>query len=510
MCKCCEQIGRRDFMKTTGLASGAALYGLTSSTVKAAEGNWDVPFKHLGVPLRVKPVLLYHFHKREEGGTWREWGGLKTEDDVSREIGRIKKELDNMVANSGFPLEVLPLAKVNTDAAAREVSEADCDVILLYAAGSAGDRVYKTNRIDVISNSGKPVVMFLRHKSGPVYLWYEIAHPRLLRGGTDAFLHKHMDIDDIVVDDYQSVAWRLRALYGLKNIKQTKLVAVNGVGGWGEGGQYVPDVIKNVWELQADIVPMEEVKHRMAKKEESPDTWQKAVAESDRYLAQKCILSVDTDKQFVVRAFLLRDVLKELMTEHDAVGVTIQGCMGIGKIAKTTACLPFSLINDEGLMAFCESDFVVIPSGILLRYMSGKPVFLNDPCLPHNGVSTCAHCSAPRRMDGKRFEETHIKTHCESDYGAAPKVNFSKGQLITNIVPDFHSKHWIGFRARITDHPCYDICRSQFDCEIEGNWKTVLNEMRGFHWMTCYGDYLDEIGYVLKKAGIAWTNVSQA
>jgi L-fucose isomerase-like protein len=35
-----------------------------------------------------------------------------------------------------------------------------------------------------------------------------------------------------------------------------------------------------------------------------------------------------------------------------------------------------ALLNDEGLIAFCESDFVVIPSGILLHYISGKPVFL--------------------------------------------------------------------------------------------------------------------------------------
>ncbi len=83
---------------------------------------------------------------------------------------------------------------------------------------------------------------------------------------------------------------------------------------------------------------------------------------------------------------------------------------------------PPSLLNDAGYLAFCESDFVVITSGILLHYASGLPVFLNDPTYPHDGIVTLAHCTAPRKMDGRRAERAKILTHFESDYGAAPKV----------------------------------------------------------------------------------------
>jgi L-fucose isomerase-like protein len=196
------------------------------------------------------------------------------------------------------------------------------------------------------------------------------------------------------------------------------------------------------------------------------------------------------------------------MEEYDAEGITVNGCMNLGKSAQTTPCLAFSFINDEGLMAFCESDFNVIPSGILLRHIAGKPVFLNDPTFPHNGVTTCAHCHSPRRMNGKDLEPTHIYTHCESDYGAAPKVEFRKGQVITNIIPDFNQDKWVGFSGTIIDHPFYAICRSQFDCTINGNWEKLLQNMGGFHWMTCYGDYLQEINYVAKKVGIQFENIS--
>jgi hypothetical protein len=45
--------------------------------------------------------------------------------------------------------------------------------------------------------------------------------------------------------------------------------------------------------------------------------------------------------------------------------------------------------------------------------------------------------------------------------------------------------------------------------EIDGDWRRLLKDMQGFHAVTCYGDYLREVGYALKKAGLEWENVSE-
>jgi L-fucose isomerase-like protein len=169
--------------------------------------------------------------------------------------------------------------------------------------------------------------------------------------------------------------------------------------------------------------------------------------------------------------------------------------------------MPLSLLNDEGYMAFCESDFVVIPSGILLHYISGVPVFLNDPTYPHHNLVTLAHCTAPRKMDGKRFEPARILTHFESDYGAAPKVEMTKGQRVTNIVPDFDVKKWVGFEGEVVDNPFLHICRSQIDIGFKADTTKLLEEMKGFHWMMSYGSYLRETGYALNKVGVEWLSL---
>ena len=60
------------------------------------------------------------------------------------------------------------------------------------------------------------------------------------------------------------------------------------------------------------------------------------------------------------------------MKEAGCRALTINGCMGtIMPLAETSACLTLSTLNDAGYLAFCESDFVVIPSGILLANIAG-------------------------------------------------------------------------------------------------------------------------------------------
>jgi len=217
-----------------------------------------------------------------------------------------------------------------------------------------------------------------------------------------------------------------------------------------------------------------------------------------------------TEKKFIVNTFLLYYAFKNLMIEHKASAFTIKSCMSqILPIAETTPCLTLSLLNDEGLLAFCESDFVVIPSGILLHYISGKPVFLHNSTFPHDAVVTCAHCSAPRRMDGIRYEPAQIMTHYESEYGAAPKVEIPKGRQVTFIDPEYSTGRWLGFKGIVKSNPYYEICRSQQDVEIQGDWRKLIKEVRDSHWMMVYGDYLKELGYASRKIGINWEDISK-
>ncbi len=505
LCSCCMSkacgITRRDFMTDIGIAAGGlALASLGSlSSVSAASTEYKpVPT----IPLKVQPVLACTLFQRKEQTSWRPWGGLHTQENIQAEQQRINQEMDTLRGNAEFPMEILPLVTINDVNQAGQIAKGGHDVLLLYAANTGLDI------LETLTNPDKWTILFVRHKSGPVSLWYEIVHVIYLRKHVDAYGQAGMTPQDVVVDKMEDVLWRLRALYGLRNTIGKKIVAVGGPSGWGPMGHKGPEVSGNLWKMAMETVDYPSLRELIQKARANDELVKRCRQDAKNYLKQNGI-TLETREEFISNAFVLNEVFKQLLDQAGTDAFTINECMStIMPASETTACLPLTLLNDSGYNAYCESDFVVIPSGILLHYISGRPVFLNDPTYPHDNIVTLAHCTAPRKMNGKEYEPARILTHFESDYGAAPKVEMKKGQTITVLDPDFACQRWLGFEGEIVDNPFLDICRSQIDVQIHGDCDTLVEQSRGFHWMACYGNYLKEVGYALKKMGVDWMNLT--
>ncbi|NSW95219.1 MAG: sugar isomerase [Bacteroidales bacterium] len=445
----------------------------------------------------VKPIFTYEIPVRREKTSWRSWGGIQTESDAGEEMKRIRSELEALKSSADFPVEFLPLAGIKRREETESIADLkSADLILIYAAGGS------MNIFSELNKSGRNIIFFCRHKSGPVYLWYEIISPRYLRQHTDHLSVNDIDMEDVVIDSQDELLWRMRALCGLKNTVNSTILAVGGPGAWSQPLETTMKRVQETFKLNIQDISYEELGKLIKEAKNDRSVIRDAKENADRYLQDKS-LTLETNRQYVENCFVLEAVFRKLMDNFSCRAITINECMGtIMPLAETTACLTLSLLNDAGYLAFCESDFVVVPAGILMANISGKPSFLNDPTYPHDNIITLAHCTAPRKMNGSTTEPARILTHFESDYGAAPKVEMKKGQVVTNIMPDFGFKRNVGLKGEIIDNPFMDICRSQIDIKFECDSRKVADLMPGFHWITVYGDYLKEAGYALKKIGI--------
>jgi len=504
---------RRTFVGLTaaGLAGGLVAAGPASLQADPSQvcdiEDWDPDKPQLvgGRKLVVQPLLRHEIETFRPMQSWRNWGGVHTEEAVAEEVRRIGAELQRLAAKAEFPLEVLPLVTARSDQeGARLRDSSPADVLILYAAGAQW--------LDPCITAKRHTIIFVRHRSGPVYDWYENVSNRFLRrpgAGLDFDRMRNFEgvgVEDVVVDDYDDILWRLRAVYGVKNFVGHRALTIGRASG--KGCPEAPQTCRDKFQMDIAEVPYADLEKRIAAKRLDAGLVAKAQQWTGRYAAQAGV-KVQTNRQFIVNAFLLYVVFKELLREHNAQSFTIQGCMStVMPVAETTACLALSLLQDEGAVAFCESDFASHPAGVLLRYVSGRPVFMHNPTFPHKGVVTCAHCSCPRRLDGIKYEPIDVLTHYESDYGAATKVQMRLGQEVTIINPDCAQVRWLGLKGRVADNPSFSICRSQQDIEILGDWKLLAHEMRGSHWMMAYGNYLDEVGYCMRKLGLEWLNVS--
>jgi len=498
--RCCGggplALSRRDLLVGGLVAGGVAMAGCKWAELKEAQAA--MPTAPPRKTLVVKPLLTYDAPRRRERTSWRSWGGVHGEEAAKQEAARIGGEMERLRSSADFPLEVLPVSMARGPGDLAGIEDlARADVVLIYAAGGR-DAIFNE-----VLKAGKHVIFFIRHRSGPVSLWYEIISPRFLHQQGDELVAKGVDNGDVVVDSVDEVLWRLRALGGLKNTLGTRILAIGGAGGWGSKGAPAPGLSREKFQLDIQNVSYEDLKKLIQEARSDEAAVKGARDRAHQYLRRG--VRLETERKFVENAFLLEHVFRGLLARAEAHAITVNHCMGtIMPVAETTACLTLSTLNDAGIMAFCESDFVVIPSGILLVNISGRPQFLNDPTYPHDGIVTIAHCTAPRKMDGRDLEDARIVTHFESDYGAAPKVEMAKGTVCTNIIPDFAMKRWVGFRGEIADCQFLPICRSQVDVGFRFPDEKLALNMPGFHWQFVYGDYLREVGYALKKIPIAW------
>ncbi|HUU13645.1 MAG TPA: hypothetical protein VM182_08030, partial [Terriglobia bacterium] len=174
---CSRQGGmtRREFLADVGAVSATGLALPARPMTGAPRGRGAGRPRPASLPLKVQPVLVYEIHERKQATSWRPWGGLLTEDDAEQEKRRIGRELEEVKSTADFPLEILPLVTTKTPEQAAAASQGDHDVLVIYAA--SGDLA----TLEALTAPEKWNLMFLRHRSGPVYLWYEIAHPTYLR-----------------------------------------------------------------------------------------------------------------------------------------------------------------------------------------------------------------------------------------------------------------------------------------------------------------------------------------
>ena len=494
---------RRDFMKTASvpLAAGAVPAATAAAPDEAAGWNPAKPLFNPTRGLTVQPVFMYRLPVRKERTSWKSWGGVQTEEAVRGEMARIDSELAALTRDAKIPAAFRPVVPVTSPEQAAAVHQREHDVLLLYASTGGGPL------LEACFSPRRDTLVFVRHKSGPVYYWYEALSTRYLASGEPgADPARRVHVDDVVVDDYQELAAKLRGIAGVRNLLGTRIVALGGAAG--KYSAEAPEVARSRYRMEIVEVSYDDFGKRIQAARADARLTAAAGQAARRYLALPAT-TMRTAPDYVTNAFLLYALFKQLLAEHGASTFTIKNCMNtIMPLAETTACLTLSLLNDEGLPAFCESDFVIIPAGILLRHIAGTPVFLHNSTFPHDGMVTCAHCTAPRRMNGRDYDPVLITTHYESEYGAAPKVAMPVGQPVSIIDPEFSAARWVGFKGVVRDNPSYEICRSQQDVEIQGRWELLKREARDSHWVMACGDHLREAGYAARKLGLRWVDLS--
>lgn len=359
--------------------AGTSAWGVTAEPVAA-----DQPFPR-GAALRVRPILIYDLPSRGDRTSWRSYGAIQTPEAAQEEAARIESELRKMEQSAEFPLRIEPVTRLDSQAKLAQMNIADTDLCIVYAAGSCTQWPLKV-----------PMVMFVRHQSGPFYLGFEIAHWRFLRQNGDQPALPQFDTDDVIVDSYDELLWRLRAFYGLKNARGTKMLTIGGLAAYSAPAQeHGPAVAKEQWGYEFVNVTDQEFSKRLAAARADQQTVRQ-VEERTNALLNLPNIKLETDRKFVFNSHMALHVVRQYLQETGANNFGFAYCMGHGQITMldTPACLTLSLANDEGYTAYCHTDLSHTMPGVL---MHGSPVDRRSSAIHMFPMTACSLSPTARR-----------------------------------------------------------------------------------------------------------------
>jgi len=237
---CCGCVDRRTFLTlTTGAIAATGLPFLKGVVPAAFAGTvtegWNPAktFINHGKPLRVQPILMYATPQKRFQTSWKSWGGVQTEEAATEEAARITSELEALSKTPGMTLEFFPVQKVRTPEELEPIHQTEYDAVTVYPA-TGGGRLLRA-----CFSKKAPTVIYVRHDKGPVYYWYEALSTQYLRvdpppaGDQPSF---DPCLEDVAVDDQAELLWKLRALYGARNLRGSRIVALGG-----PMGKYAPE-----------------------------------------------------------------------------------------------------------------------------------------------------------------------------------------------------------------------------------------------------------------------------
>ncbi|RLI25752.1 MAG: hypothetical protein DRO52_03560 [Candidatus Hecatellales archaeon] len=189
--------------------------------------------------------------------------------------------------------------------------------------------------------------------------------------------------------------------------------------------------------------------------------------------------------------------LRRLAVKHQVSAVTID-CFPFISRYGFTPCLPFALLNGEGLPAICEADLDSLPLFLALSKLSGGSLWMANLAWADRagGSLLLAHCTAPLRRGFK------LKNHFETGRGISVDAPLPRG-LITLAHFSLETMRLTAGLGELVKSQMGlpGLCRSQALVRVKGNLENLLAHT-GNHQLLAPGNHIEVLARMARLVGV--------
>jgi L-fucose isomerase-like protein len=211
-----------------------------------------------------------------------------------------------------------------------------------------------------------------------------------------------------------------------------------------------------------------------------------------------------TDERLEKSARLSAGLRKLLRDGHfDAVNVKCQ--YELSQEYGMTACIPISLVADDGIVAACEGDVIITVTMCLLKYLTGQTVYYGDILDLQRDQMLLSSCGFAPFSLCNPGEQARI---CELDHpgfdGLIASFTLKRGPLTyARLVEGSHGDYRLNYGTGTGVET--DLRQGRFpglEVKLDGSPEKLWETMASQHFAMCYGDVTREIEDVC-----GWLNI---
>jgi L-fucose isomerase-like protein len=174
----------------------------------------------------------------------------------------------------------------------------------------------------------------------------------------------------------------------------------------------------------------------------------------------------------------------------DAIAVR---CFDLIVALRTSSCLAFAYLNDEGIVAGCEGDLVSTVAMLWLRRLVGEMPWMANPVQldPTQNVVRLAHCTVPLSS----VRAYRLRTHFESGTSVGIQGDLPPGPVTLVRVGGVGLRDlWVVEGDGLPTEPRNDLCRTQLDVRVRRtDVGDLLTAPLGNHIVTIPGHHAERV-----------------
>ncbi len=257
--------------------------------------------------------------------------------------------------------------------------------------------------------------------------------------------------------------------------------------------------------VQVRMIPFKALADEMERTIADPAAGKEAAAHADELI--RGAVQTYLDRDYVVRSFLFKRAVENLMESHSANAYTIECfefCASrLPEKWKITPCLIHTLFKDRGMASSCEGDLGALLGMRLLMSLSGKSSHLGNMFFREGKILEINHSVPGIRMNG--FDEPgmpyKLGRFVQSGWGTKAVVDFMQNPEKRVTVARMHpnAKQVLVMKGKLVRSEGWD--EDNLGCSVAafiipaetGNAEPFVRRQAeyGNHLVWIYGDYAE-------------------